>query len=370
MTGANSLVDVKNATVKIARRLQIQVPALKLEAGSIAVLIGPNGSGKSTLARFVCAVEGNELIAAEKSDRPNPAAVMVWQSLNLFPLTVRKNISLVKRSGYETAMKYFDVWRFRDSSVDYLSGGERQKLAIVRSLVTEAELLVFDEPTSSLDNRTIEDLVDVIGAYTGKASRRADEYIRELTSYSGLPRAVLIITHDLRFVRLLSRFDVLRVFSIAERPSDAASEADYIVHGGRDGGGYSIDAVHATPPNLFTADFFGVPNVVGFTSTAAKPRSAEDFCSRYMQEALGWLVLKDHAIKVGPRNEQTGHRIWKGNIIGTEYTGPQMRVRVLVTGQHGPYEISVLKEALTAISGAEVDVSFDVGESAWALVTP
>jgi ABC-type nitrate/sulfonate/bicarbonate transport system ATPase subunit len=370
MNDLAALIDLRGAMIKVSPRLKIQIPMLKIDRAAIGVLVGPNGSGKSTLARFICDIKGDETVEAERQDRPSPAAVMVWQSLNLFPLTVKKNMALVRKEGYEAALKYFNLWIHRDRSADFLSGGERQKLAIVRSLVTGADLVVLDEPTSSLDNRSIEDLVEVVGAYTGKSSRRAHDYLNSLGSYTGPQRSVLIITHDLRFVRLLSRFDSLRVFSIAEHIDRTEGEANFIANCGDEGCGYTIERIHCAPPDLFTADFFGVPNVLGFTCAAARPRGPEDFCSRYLPEAVGWIVLRDHAIKLGDATRNKGGSVWKGTIIGTEYIGTQRRTRLIVTGEHSPYELTVPHDSIKEAQAKDIEVSFDMSDTGWSLISP
>src|ERR1039458_1980654 len=104
------LVVVEQADVTITRRLQLTVPALTIRRGTIAVMLGPNGSGKSTFARYLCRISGAERVRTRREVRPDPAAVMVWQSLNLFPLSVIGNVDIVRKRGGEQALKYFRLW--------------------------------------------------------------------------------------------------------------------------------------------------------------------------------------------------------------------------------------------------------------------
>jgi len=368
-----TLVDVENAEVAIAQRLKLTVRALRIRRGTIAVMLGPNGSGKSTLARFLCRINGPERVQASREARPEPAAVMVWQSLNLFPLTVLGNVEIVRKIGGEIALKYFKLWVLRKAHADSISGGERQKLAIVRSLVTGADLMVLDEPTSSLDSRSVHELSEVIGAYTTQAVNRSDDYLQSLSSNGDqqMPRAMLIITHDVRFVRMLARFERLRVFTVSNDQRVDGDSSDFVLNSGANGEGYTIDQVHTHPPDLFSADFFGVANVIGFTAAVGKPRGPEDLCARYVPEAVGWLVLRDEAIEIREIAGDSGATLsgLRANLIGWEYVGSEKRARLSVSGRHGAFELTVPSDALPGSNTTQLEVGIKISDqSMWSIV--
>jgi ABC-type nitrate/sulfonate/bicarbonate transport system ATPase subunit len=368
-----TLVDVENADVAIAQRLKLTVRALRIRRGTIAVMLGPNGSGKSTLARFLCRINGPERVQASREARPVPATVMVWQSLNLFPLTVLRNVEIVRKAGGEIALKYFKLWVLRKAQADSISGGERQKLAIVRSLVTEADLVVLDEPTSSLDSRSVYELAEVIGAYTSQGASRSDDYLQSLDSNRDqqLPKAMLIITHDVRFVRMLARFERLRVFTVSNDQRVDGDSSDFVLNSGANGEGYTIDQVHTHPPDLFAADFFGVANVIGFTAAVGKPRGHEDLCARYVPEAVGWVVLRDEAIEVREIPSDGGANLsaLRANFIGSEYVGSEKRARLLVSGRHGEFELTVPSNVLPGDHTTPLEVAIKISDqSMWSIV--
>src|SRR5690349_18558619 len=116
-----SVVDIQEARLTIRKRLALYVPRLVISRGTIAVILGPNGSGKSTLARYLCRIDGPENVALITERRPNPAAVMVWQPLNLFPLNVRRNVEIVNRERAERWLKYFRLWHLRHYEIDSIS---------------------------------------------------------------------------------------------------------------------------------------------------------------------------------------------------------------------------------------------------------
>ena len=149
------------------------------------VICGPSGSGKSTLIRCICKLEDHQrgsinVLGTELND--NVANIdeirqevgMVFQQFNLFPhMTVLENCTLAltlvrKKSRKEAdaiAMQFLEKVRIPEQSTKYpgeLSGGQQQRVAIARSLCMSPKILLFDEPTSSLDPEMISEVLDVM----------------------------------------------------------------------------------------------------------------------------------------------------------------------------------------------------------------
>jgi ABC-type nitrate/sulfonate/bicarbonate transport system ATPase subunit len=346
-----ALVDINDAELVIGRRLHLVVPEMKIQGGTIAIVLGPNGSGKSTLARYLCRIDGPEHVKVKRESRPNPSAVMVWQALNLFPLTVRGNIEILKKPAGDAALKYFKLWTLREYHIDSLSGGERQRLAIARGFVTQTDLLVLDEPTSSLDSLSVHELVEALGSYTAHGTLLTADYLQGLrsTDPGKTNRSVFIVTHDLRFVRMLAKFERVRLFSLAEDSKHDDHVPRFVLHSPEGGEGYTVDRAHTAPPDVFTADFFGLSNIVGFTGTVGKARSAEDLCDRYQSDAEGWVIVRDDAITVVDIATAAGDAsCFAAAPIGSEFVGSQRRARLSVNGRHGRFEITVPADAVPA----------------------
>lgn len=180
--------------------------SFKVARGEKVVICGPSGSGKSTLIRLLNALEpyqegsirvlGTALDGHVKNIRSIRERVgMVFQSFNLFPhLTVLENLTLAplwvkgipKEETEKTARNYLDRVKIGHHAEKYplqLSGGEKQRVAIARSLCMSPEIMLFDEPTSALDPEMIKEVLDVM----------------EELAASGM--TMLCVTHEMGFAR-------------------------------------------------------------------------------------------------------------------------------------------------------------------------
>jgi len=167
---------------------------LDVQRGEVVVLIGPSGSGKSTLLRCIngleifqdgeIVVDGIELHSIKRL-RPDKRDIdtirkvrlkvgMVFQQFNLFPhMTVLENIieapvqvmGLDKNEASRNAialLKRINLERKINNYPAELSGGEQQRVAILRALAMKPEAMLFDEPTSSLDPEMVGEVLSVI----------------------------------------------------------------------------------------------------------------------------------------------------------------------------------------------------------------
>lgn len=149
---------------------------LSLNSGEFISLVGPSGCGKSTILRLVAGLikptTGTVTVDDKEVTEPSPERGMVFQKPTLFPwLTVEKNIGFSlkmqgKLKGNEDKVKrmieVIGLGNFKDDYPEQLSGGMAQRVALVRSLINEPDILLLDEPLGALDAFTRMNMQDEI----------------------------------------------------------------------------------------------------------------------------------------------------------------------------------------------------------------
>jgi putative ABC transport system ATP-binding protein len=186
--------------------------ALNVAPGEFLGVVGPSGGGKSTLLHLIAGIDRPTSGSITVGDLDLPSLSesrltlyrrrdvgVVFQFFNLLPhLTVRENVELPRllddrHDAAERARELLDrvdLARRRDAHPYELSGGEMQRAAIARALVTGARLLLADEPTGNLDSRHGDDvlrLIDevrrergvtvILATHSDAAARRADRVV-------------------------------------------------------------------------------------------------------------------------------------------------------------------------------------------------
>lgn len=178
----------------------------EISKGEVVVIIGPSGSGKSTFLRCLNLLEiptGGQIMF-EGTDITDPKIDinshrqhmgMVFQHFNLFPhMTVLQNMTLAPTKilkisaakAEERAMSLLRRVGLDDRANAYpsqLSGGQKQRIAIVRALCMNPEVMLFDEPTSSLDPEMVGEVLEVM---------------KQLAS-DGM--TMVVVTHEMGFAR-------------------------------------------------------------------------------------------------------------------------------------------------------------------------
>jgi spermidine/putrescine transport system ATP-binding protein len=166
---APPLVQFRQVEKRYGDALAVKSLDLDIHRGEFVALMGPSGCGKTTTLRMLAGLEqptagtitiGGRVmndVPAHQRDTP-----LVWQSLALFPfLSVVENVEFGLRMRGMAAgerrkralgwLERMGLAGFEARRIDQLSGGQRQRVALARSLVTEPEMLLLDEPLSALD---------------------------------------------------------------------------------------------------------------------------------------------------------------------------------------------------------------------------
>jgi molybdate transport system ATP-binding protein len=336
-----------HANIRVNRNgfaLDVQLNA---ENGKTVAVLGPNGAGKTTLLRALAGlipIEGRiELGGRVLDDSAIRAHVptelrrvgLVFQDQVLFPhMTVLDNIAfglrarrLRGRDASRTARFWLDgagLGAHANAHPRELSGGEAQRVALLRTLATEPDLLLLDEPLSALD-------------VTIRAEVRR-ELSRQLASFQGVR---LLVTHD---------------------PIEAMAIADQIVvlENGKTVQSGTPEQVTAQPRSRFVADLAGVNLLRG--------RAQEDHVELTGGAQIAapdagdgdvFAVIHPRSISLHlARPEGTPRNVWQGKVEHVDLQGERVRVSV-----KGP--VSLVAEVTRA---AVRELKLEPGAEVWMAV--
>lgn len=179
-----SLLEVKRLKKKINGRLLFENLSFKLDKGKSITIEGPSGSGKTTLLKCISLIDrvdageikfDGEIISSKEFKKAtydlNGKIGFVFQEDNLWPhITARENISLpinlsnrsVDHQLLNKLYIKFNVDNIIDKYPSQLSGGEKQRVAIIRSIIHKPQLLLLDEFTSNLDYQNASEIYKYI----------------------------------------------------------------------------------------------------------------------------------------------------------------------------------------------------------------
>ncbi len=210
------IIQVKNLSKSFGDHLVLDNIGLTIQEGDLVSVIGPSGCGKSTLLRCLNCLEvldsgtitiGNLELKRENAEEKlshnfltiahdlREVVGMVFQDFNLFPhKTLLENVMMApmvvkkmpREEAREHALKFLGkvgLVRFKDRYPTRLSGGQKQRGAIARALAMSPKVMLYDEPTSSLDPELVDEVLEVMKAL----------------DLEGMTQ--IVVTHEMKFAR-------------------------------------------------------------------------------------------------------------------------------------------------------------------------
>ena len=195
------LYELNNLKRIYGKRTVLDLPHISIEAGRIVGLLGPNGAGKTTLLEIFAFLSeptsGEVWFRGKKVDHENNRlrdlrrrVVIVQQHPIMFTVTVEKNLEFplnIRKVPKQRRERVIDelldlvgMGEFKHARAHNLSGGETQRIAIARALACSPEVILFDEPTASVD---VENQIAI------------ERIVREINQDKGI--SVIFTTHDM-----------------------------------------------------------------------------------------------------------------------------------------------------------------------------
>ena len=190
-----SLIKLKNLTIGYAGYAVAKNLSLTISPHDFICIVGPNGSGKTTLIRSILGlikplsgkIEYDQISQKSIGYMPQETTVDPNFPASVFEIVLSGTLNRgknfydhsTKKAALE-ALKELDILSLKDASFSELSGGQRQKVLLARALVATDKLLILDEPSNNLDQKSKLSLYNLI---------------QKIHKERGI--AVLMVTHDL-----------------------------------------------------------------------------------------------------------------------------------------------------------------------------
>jgi ABC-type Fe3+/spermidine/putrescine transport system ATPase subunit len=311
-------------TKEFGSRTAVQPTTLTFSAGEFVTLLGPSGCGKTTLLRLIGGFEhpttgeiffrGQNLAGVPPERRPFN---MVFQSYALFPhLSVYDNIAYGLRSAklpeaevhrrVLAALKLVGLGGEARAAVGQLSGGMSQRVALVRALVREPDILLLDEPLGALDLQL---------------RKRMQMELREIQRQTGA--TFIYVTHDQEEALVMSQRVVIMQNG---RVVQVGAPAD----------------VYHNPQTRFAAEFIGTASILPATVVRSEGRSAEVMVAKslpveariphgrtYSPGQAGVLAVRPEDLRI---DETASGRGLPGVVVDGIFLGESTHVRVTLDG--------------------------------------
>ena len=214
------MIEIKNLNKSYNNQIVLNNISIKINKGDFISIVGPSGAGKTTLLNILGTIDDFDIndktsLLFEKTDLTklndkelssfrNKKIGFIFQFHQLLPeLTARENILLPTMIGKFDSIKshdnlnklssILDINKILDKKPEFLSGGEKQRVAVARALINNPSLLLADEPTGNLDSDN---------------AKKIQELFKKINKELGV--TIVLVTHNEKFSKIARKCLVLK----------------------------------------------------------------------------------------------------------------------------------------------------------------
>jgi len=180
-----------------------------VDSGEFVAIVGPSGCGKSTLISLICGLiqpeTGQILLTGQPHTTSRQIGYMLqkdhlfeWRTIHrnvLLGLEIQKNITDEHLARIDRMLTVYGLKAFADRRPSALSGGMKQRAALIRTLALNPQLLLLDEPFSALDYQTRLEVADDIGSIIRQERKTAILVTHDLGEAISMADRVIILSH-------------------------------------------------------------------------------------------------------------------------------------------------------------------------------
>ena len=214
------MIEIKNLNKSYNNQIVLNNLSMKIDKGDFISIVGPSGAGKTTLLNILGTIDNfdkndktsllfektdlTKLNDKELSSFRNKQIGFIFQFHQLLPeLTAKENILLPSMIGkfdsdeskknLEKLSSILDINKILNKKPEFLSGGEKQRVAVARALINNPSLLLADEPTGNLDSDN---------------AKKIQELFKKINKELGV--TIVLVTHNEKFSKIASKCLVLK----------------------------------------------------------------------------------------------------------------------------------------------------------------
>lgn len=337
-------VQLKGVRKEFGKFVAISEIDLEINSGELVALLGPSGCGKTTTLRMIAGLEVpsfGQILFDEQDVSEVPVqdrnVGMVFQRYALFPhMTVEKNVMFgLKVRGtpteeikqrLEEILDVVQLQQFRHRFPAQLSGGQMQRVAIARTLITNPSVLMMDEPLANLDTKL-----------RGEMRR----FIRDLQQRLGI--TTIFVTHD-----------QVEAMELADRVA--------VIFNGKLAQYDAPDALYQRPNSIEIADFMGADNIYEAQISAGRAKTVFgelqlDQVANPIRDGDGHVLLRAEAIDLLLEADAASENVIPGKVTGREFFGATVNYTVECNGE----TVTVNEQSRRMV---------DFGQNVWLSIQP